>query len=249
MIIMDLQTKGFAVVTKALDVSLCMQKRKVCEDLFNAEAFSELTPYRFLNSADLIDVFTLPKVIIAIRTLFPKGGILLPNFTVRREYYVPWHIDRSFRDVSAPKNIVQFGLYLQDNDPWHGGGLDVIPGSHRWEIRPNQYEPSNKRKCQRIDSHAGDLIMWNPCVWHRSSPHGIRRNQQVKFQIHWTIALNHEEGLQALKLISDQSQKLFEQSADRRLAIRDFMPNMLSEHVLDKLAISGLQIITLHDHP
>ncbi|HZS09414.1 MAG TPA: phytanoyl-CoA dioxygenase family protein [Blastocatellia bacterium] len=72
------------------------------------------------------------------------GSLLGDDFLVLREsavhlnMFVDWHKDTSAQEKSGHTfqweddyQMVEVGYYLQDNTEEYGGGLDVVPGSHR----------------------------------------------------------------------------------------------------------------------
>ena len=48
---------------------------------------------------------------------------------------VPWHQDYSYWRRTEPANHLTMLVTLDDMGPWNGG-LEVVPGSHRWELLP-----------------------------------------------------------------------------------------------------------------
>lgn len=86
---------------------------------------------------------------------------------------LPFHQDISY----SPHSPYQFSAWLALTDaPSESGPLEVIIGSHRGEIEPAidfwdpDYQDLNSKKGikQKIPAKAGDLILFDSCLWHGS---------------------------------------------------------------------------------
>lgn len=74
----------------------------------------------------------------ALKALLGSPVVFIPEQPLHKNFYSNWH-----RDTSTPRRdkqdfylrpgfrMAQVAIYLQDNSAQTGGGLDVVPGSHR----------------------------------------------------------------------------------------------------------------------
>lgn len=79
-----------------------------------------------------------PPFIEALKALLGSPVVFIPEQPLHKNFYSNWH-----RDTSTPRRdkqdfylrpgfrMAQVAIYLQDNSAQTGGGLDVVPGSHR----------------------------------------------------------------------------------------------------------------------
>jgi hypothetical protein len=80
--------------------------------------------------------------------------------------------------------MVHVGFYLQENGPY-GGGLDVVPGSHRdsrdpFVRKPRTHvgqvlnyrvlEPLHTRRAVSVPTRAGDALIFDFGITHRATP-------------------------------------------------------------------------------
>lgn len=104
-------------------------------------------------------LMTRPAVLGALRSLLGRDVVFLPEMAAHDSRYGHWHKDttpmqRAGLDFhNAPDfRFVECGAYLQDNDEY-GGGLDVVPGSHR---EPDHTPPAPKiTLAQRVRAKLG----------------------------------------------------------------------------------------------
>jgi hypothetical protein len=91
--------------------------------------------------------------------------------------------------------VWQCALSLQDNGPQTGGGLSVVPGSHR-EPRPRStlVDAAEReawiaaRPQQPIPSRAGDLVVFDTRIDHRATPRTQPEGQPSKLALFFMAA-------------------------------------------------------------
>jgi hypothetical protein len=189
------QERGYAVVPRALGADDVAALRGICEGLGDELGRSEeLSASRIHELPEVALVPFKPRIVETLRALLGEHYTLFPNITIRRSLYVPWHVDEAFRGrerehVWSPGFVqIQCAIYLQDNDPESGGGLDVIEGSHRlrpaiggprssaaWAARrvANRFRPR-----RTLALNAGDMVVWHARLVHRSTPAGAAPSQE-----------------------------------------------------------------------
>jgi len=129
--------------------------------------------------------------------------VLVREYAAQFRNYSGWHKDTSCLERAGLSyhwdkdfSFMTFTVYLQDNDPEVGGGLDVAPGSETWpdryvaakpKVQPKNsfwsklfgkkevvqndygYEVSDLTDFYSIPSKAGDMIIFNRKIDHRAT--------------------------------------------------------------------------------
>lgn len=196
-----LERDGYAVVRDVLSAEQVARVREVCDGqlLEDADAETEIEATALLQMPEFDFMFDERL----LRALFVwLGGTLAyyPNYVARLNRYTGWHIDNGFspRFLPEPSHLYDPGfrhyqcvVYLQDNVPGCGGGLDVRPGSHAWAADAGY--PGDDELARRypevvsIDSKAGDLIVFDGRLMHRGTP-SDRLQRLRKYGIFWSAS-------------------------------------------------------------
>lgn len=96
---------------------------------------------RFLHvptqAPELASVIRHGRLRAALSTILGHDYHHCDEFSIHADHFATWHTDTSSPSNAGHDffwdpvfNVVQVALYLQDNNPAEGGGLDVVPGSH-----------------------------------------------------------------------------------------------------------------------
>jgi hypothetical protein len=144
----------------------------------------------FARYPELSWVLTHPPVVAVLREVLGEDFVYLPETAAQDSGFGRWHKDTHDQEDAGLHShrepdyrMVQVAFYLQDNSARHGGGLDVIPGSHRrreslgtnvgrlttWQwlkacaLGPREGVP------YAIPSRAGDLVLFDYRVEHRAT--------------------------------------------------------------------------------
>ena len=152
---------------------------------------------RVIQLPELEQFIFAPEIVATLREILGVELSIFPNITVRSNARAPWHLDEAFRKPSpgwediSQCDFVQAMIYLQDNG-LQGGGLDVVPGSHRLNQLGRalgsihaviQFLLAHK---QTVMSKSGDCIIWDNRLLHRSTQNLIEGRKNYGLQ--WTIA-------------------------------------------------------------
>lgn len=219
----------------------------------------------FLADEFLVGIPLRRRVVEAVRKLIGSYVVLYPNCTARKNVYVPWHVDETFSGLGTEYmwepgfSHVQAGLYLQDNDPVTGGGLDVIRGSHLMSFDGYGRLPADFSVAGRtlgssflrttVDTKAGDLVLWHARLMHASTAE-LQRTEADKFGIHFSygredLRANHRflcqiasESVRTINGISREIPRLAEIAHFR-------YPDSFPEQFLKELAAAGVKCLTL----
>lgn len=115
----------------------------------------------------------------ALRSLLGDDFVLLRESSAARDFYADgWHKDSGGLDKFGHHfhhredyQMIQTAYYLQDNDPYLGGGLDVEPGSHR--LGPDPFvlgQPYTLDNPVTLPIKAGDFVLFHYRTVHRATP-------------------------------------------------------------------------------
>jgi hypothetical protein len=125
-----------------------------------------------------------------LRDLLGKDFVVLRECAAQREQFGHWHKDTTSQERAGHRFhddddflMVEAAYYLQDNDPEHGGGLDVEPGSHR-RVDPFARRTVLQRAWGKVaggpkaaspdvltvPSQAGDLVIFHFRLNHKATP-------------------------------------------------------------------------------
>jgi ectoine hydroxylase-related dioxygenase (phytanoyl-CoA dioxygenase family) len=201
-----LDEDGYAVIRNVLSAEEVERARAVCDDhlLPDAEAENEIEATTLLQKPALNFMFKERVVEALTRWL---GGTLVyyPNYVARLNRFTDWHVDNGFSPsyLAEASHLydphfrhLQCVVYLQDNAPESGGGLDVRPGSHRWATGGQFPHDGELMRTYpdvvSIDSKAGDLIVFDGRLMHRGTPTDGSFKRR-KYGVFWSASRNDRE--------------------------------------------------------
>ncbi|WP_248965877.1 phytanoyl-CoA dioxygenase family protein [Sphaerisporangium perillae] len=178
--------RGYIILRGMLSAAEVEHARSICAEKLTRQGVREMMTSDFLASEFMAGIGLRDRVVAAVGHLVGGPVVLYPNCTARMNVYVPWHVDSTFvgadtEHVWEPGFVhVQAGLYLQDNDPIGGGGIDVISGSHlmsfdghgriRAEFDNAARILSGSHLRETVDTKAGDIVLWHARLLHASTP-------------------------------------------------------------------------------
>jgi ectoine hydroxylase-related dioxygenase (phytanoyl-CoA dioxygenase family) len=128
---------GYVLVRDALDLPTVRELRRTFLPVF------EMTDARVLHDALLAfkrvrDAFEAPKVQYTLATLLGSPYVVPPYSSIAYNGFGVFHTDTTGAEMagqtfhrSAHFRLVTAALYLQDNTEAWGGGITLVPGSHR----------------------------------------------------------------------------------------------------------------------
>lgn len=176
------EDNGFALIKQLLEPEVAQRVRADVAALFDSEPRYAGDIYGNSGLGDIrIDVFNRyptvwkaifdSQIIAVLKILLGDDFVFLPESALHRNGYGTWHKDIDAQQKAGHRfqweadcDIVQIAFYLQANTPQYGGGLEVIPGSQRVDMR--WYEDSQKG--YRVDSAAGDMVIFNTRLDHKA---------------------------------------------------------------------------------
>lgn len=150
----------------------------------------------FLQMPSLAKIPFLEKSVTAARDLF-GDFTYFQYYMSQSDTYGGWHMDSQSQGIDSEylfeKDylVAKCALYLQDNEveTW-GGGMDIIPGSHRATIFGHSFPISRRHRMGRmsriqrelrdwrnkhllkpvsLELKAGDLMIFHSCLLHKGT--------------------------------------------------------------------------------
>ncbi|KUM67233.1 phytanoyl-CoA dioxygenase family protein [Streptomyces curacoi] len=193
----DLAKKGYCVIEEYLDAETVQSLRKASETILSDTVGDTMPPSLFLESPELRDAFFSAELEELAADLHAKVGPLLlyPNFTVRKGLVVGWHIDdrmlsRPVDEAGDFPSILMFNVFLQDNDPITGGGVDIVSLSHLFSreqreglVAHHEYVPEDT-----VVGKAGDLVIFDYRCVHRGT-HPQVTTDVSRLALQWTFSV------------------------------------------------------------
>jgi hypothetical protein len=179
---------GFLVLPSVLTNQQVTELRNVLMNLFKSEIKFKGDNKKFRNDicsryTELQWLIFHPPIVSALKFLLGSNFVFLPEMAAHSSNYSGWHKDTTSQECGGHKFhwqdnylMVEAALYLQDNNQY-GGGLDVVPGSHRYA---DLYATAAGQKLLRngknykslqysIPSKAGDLVLFHFRVDHKAT--------------------------------------------------------------------------------
>lgn len=191
-----LALRGFTVLKDVYPADATGEIRRMAEAVF-AQADSldpslgDSTHVR--NNAlerfdELSQALVNDTVLAAIRAIVGEGGYILPTNALCRDRYSTWHKDvhglekrgYDFHWKTDDLGLYTIIIYQQESSREQGGGLDIIPGSHRVPDRYSYREGDGGQVAlgelaydptlvQTLDSSPRDVIVFDVRCDHRGS--------------------------------------------------------------------------------
>jgi hypothetical protein len=172
------------------------QKSSYPDDWDNKELLTSVRFDFFNRYKDFRWVLFKQGITDALNTVLGKPHFILTESVAHYEGFGAWHKDTTTQEKMGERfhydedfNMIECGIYLQDNDPVYGGGLDIVPFSHLDKSDPfvpvsgkgklsglmnrikNYTSQKNATKNGvQLETKAGDFVVFNKKATHRASP-------------------------------------------------------------------------------
>jgi hypothetical protein len=214
-IVSEFSKNGFILLKNVFSEERCDELRAQILNKF--DELKAIDPQQVDHGLTQSQVFSIPnfwellvheKLVQALKVILEPKYSLIPNFSVQKNKFgldqvsiakipIPnrygWHIDAGAEpfdpDHVAPDyQFVKCGLYLQDNDPEFGGGIDVVPGSHKLLCRTGVDRLDGKIRFfkgklgiffnnKTVPIKKGDVVIFHSFLMHSAThPKGIFEN-------------------------------------------------------------------------
>lgn len=191
--------QGFVVVPGVLTPDEVARARAYADEALDRSAprlpgdSDQFLTDLFARHPDMRWILFHPKALAVWRELLGDDFAVVREASVHRGFYAAkWHADVGSQERAGhffhrePDYLMaQTAFYLQDDSEAYGGGLEVVPGSHRAGLPPPQptnvlarlryklgFEPRpfKPKGATRLWSNAGDMVLFDFRTWHRASP-------------------------------------------------------------------------------
>ncbi|WP_445365449.1 phytanoyl-CoA dioxygenase family protein [Microbulbifer sp. ANSA001] len=206
---------GFLLLRGIITQEKIKKLRSRLEIIFDGSSRLSASIFDFVAEDNFLSLVSNEKINRVLKQLLGKSLRIYPNLTARKATFSPWHVDDAFSGNKVVNNesnsqFIQVSMFLQDNHYKYGGGIDVIPKSHleeTWQIQEQSLSESLeifrrvRNKSVNIDSVAGDVVIWDGRLLHRSSPK-LTEGGVDKYSLMWTVSSiqsNHKEFLTHLE--------------------------------------------------
>jgi hypothetical protein len=197
--------------------------------------FAKLTrkPKQYMQARECLEVpevyrlMAHPRIVAACKEIFGDELVYVNDLVVQRNVLPPTeitpHLDcqaeyRFLEDRSHLLNpdflFAKVGIYLQDNTPENGGGIDIFERGHRfmgngvffrYQIYKRILRPLMARRMKRMETKAGDVLIFDSRLPHRPTfaaalSSAERKDGQVavpeelaKYTIYWEVTKAGDE--------------------------------------------------------
>jgi ectoine hydroxylase-related dioxygenase (phytanoyl-CoA dioxygenase family) len=134
---------GYVLFKNILSEEEVLVFRRECEKIFLqrkslSQGDSEYIRNNILMRSQVVrDIFFQDKILSLIKKVCGQEFCILPSISIMHSQYGGWHKDTTSVELfgydfhkEKEFRIVNVAIYFQDNGEF-GGGLDVVPGSHK----------------------------------------------------------------------------------------------------------------------
>ncbi|HDX9692274.1 phytanoyl-CoA dioxygenase family protein [Bacillus thuringiensis] len=250
-------SEGYEIIKEIIPSSELRVVREACSSLTKDRVTAY--PSDILGDKIVSKILTNKSIIEVVRSVLGDNILLFPNFTVRRDVYEPWHIDGAFTEnlggVQEEPLFVQCGVYLQDNDEFKGGQVDIIPKSHeRVEINNRLFTPASLLdiavSATTVNAGAGGAVLWDGRLVHQST---VQREYTAdsKLGIFMTFAAVNSNWKGFLKHLRKRGEV---QSNNPNLLVGRYQDmenigreNMIPNHIMKDWNSLGVKLVTFSD--
>jgi len=220
--------QGFLLIPQVFSAQQIKSLRELVRPKFEPENrapgdLEDVLTDAFSRFPELLTIPFNPQLVDVMQSILGNDYVIMRDSCVHLNRFGGWHKDTTSVEMSGgrwfyePNHLrLTMAVYLQDNTPEDGGGLDVEPGTHRSTVDPfvgindkprwmhrfirrtgqNTYfiDEGHKyvRNVHSIASKAGDLVVFNCRINHRASQAAQPTGKQEKLAIFCGFSRNNE---------------------------------------------------------
>ena len=207
---------GYVIAPRVLGEDKVRALRTLLADAFrkidsqSQSAPQRLFPRHVLSTPQLYSVAFNERIVDCLKLLLGEQYTLFPDFHVQRNVFGnesgPWHTDCGSEGkadylLAREYRFVKCGVFLQDNTMDWGGGINVVPGGHRFPIRTPiktftflaksiAFHAGIRFFSKMLEIRAGDLVAFDSRLPHRSTWPRRKdlREDRYKYVIYWNAS-------------------------------------------------------------
>ena len=200
---------GFEHLKDIIDADSVAHFRSTIVNYSNSGEDFPLEPAFCLQDKEILKIAFAPRLVSELRQKFHPDFVMFPDIEVQYNLiggltshdgkFDGWHADSNSEGhkkylMDENYGFAKVGIYFQDNTDMYGGGVDLVPASHRFlGFGSVKFQFLIKKVVKKLriiyDAHkirtqAGDALFFDSRVQHRSSrvkKKGGSKNNQ-KFQ-------------------------------------------------------------------
>ncbi len=160
-----------------------------------------LDPSEVLACQKIYSLSFRPALVQALKQILGTNYAMFSDFQVQKNKYGGWHVDSNSEGNQAylqnsKYRFIKVGVYFQDNTDEYGGGIDVVPGGHKFPLITQDVKRNFKIK-QRYNEygqkwigkpaklHAGDLLIFDSRLPHKATWPRLMRSNGKDGQPQW----------------------------------------------------------------
>lgn len=282
---------GFVVVRGVLSPEEVIALRGLLEEQFSQTVVNPnegprrvMLPREILKVPELYLIPFKEKIIAALRQILEVNYTVFPDLMIQRNMFgcgpgKGWHVDsgsegRNSYLLRPDYRFVKCGVFLQGNSREWGGGIDVLPGGHRFPLVTGNNDLNFRLKVlsnrvrqrffgKMIDIKAGDFVAFDSRLPHISTwPNRLAgadvSNAQIKnvpsdktkFAIYWN-ACRKNSALDFLKNSELRAEKEEIQGGHPELFFADYLrlkfPESYPADFVSAAKNAGLEVASLDE--
>lgn len=230
--------KGYCIAKNFIDADKIENLRIKCDKLLDNEQDATLKSTTFLKDQELSYLLFCDQSKEILNSLSSGYKYFLPNFTIRRNLYVDWHSDDAFisPDTNDLPGVLQCNIYLQDNCANYGGGIDIAIGTQtlnsviKKEKISEDIEDKNRLSYETSKTKAGDFLIFDYRVIHRSTIPKISPRAGSRLAIQWTVCNSLERAQEFVAYLVRRQKE--------RLHLSDFTDKRAIAYFFDAINVS-----------
>ena len=250
--------KGYVHVEDVIDANTVAELRA----LFLAE-LARLNTRLLIDSAlqypQMLELLRRPKLLNTITEILGKPFLVLPPTSVDHNRFGQFHTDTSGMEMAGwtihkdpDFRVLVLGVYLQDNNDY-GGGLRVVPGTHR---EPDVFVAMLKKKHEireKVDRSAvrtllkkvsrGRLFNWRVDALD-NAPNQVDVPTKAGDALMWDVRLVHRASPQKIEgeALPGGKVALFYVLGKNNAATRKWLDYQTASGEMEKVRIKGISV-------
>jgi len=215
----NFEGQGFIIIKQVLSAEEVKELRKFIKDKFESYGNKRfLYPDEMMNYPEFFQLYFRGRIVETLKKVLGDDLCYYNDFSVQHNVFGGWHKDCDGEVpakylMDSDYKFAKCGIYLQDNTKEWGGGINVLPGGHKFPVKSGFYKIDHfvKKIFNRVmtnfkgaamDIKAGDMVIFDSRLPHSAvfpydmagltmgrlgEIHGIPE-EHTKFVIYWNAS-------------------------------------------------------------